>query len=566
MRKLDLHRTEKPDNAKQKEAAKNAKPKSILEAFEYIVELAADSNLDEGFYDKAAGHIKYATRKLKLTARQAVLLSMFVDHSESGCITLSDIARYSGCRTTKILRLSNDIDVLEAKHYVIASRDRKSLSYRVPMDVLKALRNNTPYVHQPEPIPDTATFFDRFQRLMNEKRDGEHTYCSLLTETMDMLEEIKDTVFARNLCSSYLCSEDKLLFILMAHLYVENNDDRIGFGDLENLFDDEEMPGWVKREFRNRSSHLFRKGMIENVNEDGMARSDVFKLTEKAKEEFLGELNLNMVGKSSNGLIQSDSLTEKRLIYNASEESQVAELSSILSEKRFKEVQARLRDAGMRPGFCCIFYGAPGTGKTETVYQIARQTGRDIMRVDVDKIKSAWVGESEKNIKTLFDRYRSICKKSGIAPILLFNEADAVLGVRMEGAARAVDKMENSIQNIILQEMETLEGIMIATTNLTTNLDKAFERRFLYKIRFDKPTVEARAEIWRTMLKGITPADASTLAAMFDISGGEIENIARKHSVSAILSGKEDIDIEEIIAACRRERISRKAISRIGFK
>ena len=242
MRKLDLHRMEKPDNAKQKEAAKNAKPKSIPEAFEYIVELAADSNLDEGFYDKAAGHIKYATRKLKLTARQAVLLSMFVDHSESGCITLSDIARYSGCRTTKILRLSNDIDVLEAKHYVIASRGRKSLSYRVPMDVLKALRNNTPYVHQPEPIPDTATFFDRFQRLMNEKRDGEHTYCSLLTETMDMLEEIKDTVFARNLCSSYLCSEDKLLFILMAHLYVENNDDRIGFGDLENLFPESNIP------------------------------------------------------------------------------------------------------------------------------------------------------------------------------------------------------------------------------------------------------------------------------------------------------------------------------------
>ena len=219
----------------------------------------------------------------------------------------------------------------------------------------------------------------------------------------------------------------------------------------------------------------------------------------------------------------------------------------------------------MRPGFCCIFYGTPGTGKTETVYQIARQTGRDIMRVDVDKIKSCWVGESEKNIKALFDRYRNICKNSKLAPILLFNEADAVLGVRMEGAARAVDKMENSIQNIILQEMETLEGIMIATTNLTTNLDKAFERRFLYKIRFDKPSVESRAKIWQTMLPDLSEPDANTLASQFDLSGGEIENIARKHSVNAILKGNDTIDVQEIIDSCRHERLSQNNSPKIGF-
>ncbi len=218
----------------------------------------------------------------------------------------------------------------------------------------------------------------------------------------------------------------------------------------------------------------------------------------------------------------------------------------------------------MRPGFCCIFYGEPGTGKTETVYQLARQTGRDIMRVDVDKIKSCWVGESEKNIKTIFDRYKNICKNSKLAPILLFNEADAVLGLRMEGAARSVDKMENNIQNIILQEMETLEGIMIATTNLTANLDKAFERRFLYKIRFEKPTVDSRAKIWQTMLHDLSEKDARTLASQFDLSGGEIENIVRKHSVSAILAGTDIIDLSSIIETCRKERISNHV--RIGYK
>ncbi|MDE6459436.1 MAG: ATP-binding protein [Paramuribaculum sp.] len=562
MRQLELP---KKDNSKKLDAVKKAKAKSILEAFEYIVELAEDSNLDNDFFNNADKHIKYASKKLKLTPMQTVLLSIFVDRSDDSCITPSEIARYIGCRTTRILRLTDEIDVLEKNHYIRSSYRRRSVSYRVPDGVLKALRANSAYIHNEEPILDTMTFFDRFDRLMTEKSNDEQTYESLVLTTMDMLAEIHTTAFAKALRCYNLTKENTLLLVFMAHLFVEDNDDNIGFHDIDDLFDNEEIPCWIKRELRNRDSELFEKGLIENVNEDGMARSDAFKLTEKAKEELLCELNINRIGSSAKGLIKADSLTEKKLIYNDAELGQICELSSILSEKRFNNVQSRLRSAGMRPGFCCIFYGAPGTGKTETVYQLARQTGRDIMRVDVDKIKSCWVGESEKNIKALFDRYRNICKNSKLAPILLFNEADAVLGVRMEGAARAVDKMENSIQNIILQEMETLEGIMIATTNLTTNLDKAFERRFLYKIRFDKPTSTARAEIWKAMLKGLKDTDAQTLAAMFDLSGGEIENIARKHSVNAILTGKDNINIDEIITACRQERISRNNSPRIGF-
>lgn len=565
MKESELNRSEKSIQTEQKEAAKNAKPKSILESFEYIVELAEDSNLDKDFFDKASTHIKYAARKLKLSAMQVALLSMFVDRSENSRIMISDIARYTGCRTTKILRLSDDIDVLESKRYLRASRSSKSLSYRVPGAVLKSLRKNQPYIYEAEPVPDTQTFFDRFDKLMDEKDDDEQTHESLIEQTKEMLAEIRDTVFATNLRRCNFNDVDTLLFVFMAHLFVENNDDNIGFHDIDDIFDDGEIPGWVKREFRNRDSELFEKGLIENVNENGMARSDAFKLTAKAKEEFLSELNLNNAGKSDKGLIKADTLAPKALIYNEPERKQITELSSILSEDRFNDVQTRLRAAGMRPGFCCLFYGSPGTGKTETVYQLARQTGRDIMRVDVDKIKSCWVGESEKNIKALFDRYRNICKDAKLVPILLFNEADAILGVRMEGAVDAVDKMENSIQNIILQEMETLEGILIATTNLTTNLDKAFERRFLYKIRFDKPSIESRSEIWQTMLHGLSEKDAMTLATQFDLSGGEIENIARKHSVNAILSGKEGIAIQEIVSTCQSERISHGNRLKIGF-
>lgn len=547
------------------ETACQEKPKSVLEAFEHIVELAENSNLDSDFFERSKVFIKYASRKLKLTPMQVALLALFVDRSEDSRIMISEIAKYAGCRTTKILRLSNDIDVLEEKHYLRASRSRRSQSYRVPSEVLVALRQNRPYLWERLPVDDTQSFFDSFDRLMSEKNDDEQSHESLLKRTKEMLEDIGHTQFARCLSKCNLCSEDMLLFVYMAHLYVENNDDNIGFSDIENIYDNDELPSWVKREFRNRESELLHLRLIENVNEDGMARSDAFKLTESTKEEFLAELNINRIGKSEKDLIKAESLTAKRLVYNETEQGQIDELTSILSEERFAEVQGRLRSAGLRPGFCCIFYGSPGTGKTETVYQLARITGRDIMQVDVDKIKSCWVGESEKNIKALFDRYRNICRSSRLAPILLFNEADAVLGVRMEGASRAVDKMENSLQNIILQEMESLDGIMIATTNLTSNLDKAFERRFLYKIRFSKPTAESRAMIWQSMLEGLSEANALELAEQFDLSGGEIENVVRKHSVNAILSGSDMVDVEKLFEICRNERLSNDTKRKIGF-
>lgn len=106
---------------------------------------------------------------------------------------------------------------------------------------------------------------------------------------------------------------------------------------------------------------------------------------------------------------------------------------------------------------------------------------------------------------------------------------------------------------------------MIATTNLTTNLDKAFERRVLYKIRFDKPTVDSRSKIRQTMLSALKEGDAREIATQFYLSGGEIENIVRKHSVNAILSGCEEINLSELMESCREERIARPSRSRIGY-
>ena len=188
------------------------------------------------------------------------------------------------------------------------------------------------------------------------------------------------------------------------------------------------------------------------------------------------------------------------------------------------------------------------------------------MVVDVPQIKSKWVGDSEKNIKALFDRYRELVKRKELVPILLFNEADAIISTRKSGAQNAVDKMENAIQNIILQEMESLDGIMIATTNLQENLDRAFERRFLYKIKFEKPDAAVRSKIWQQMIPELTEKDATTLAHAHELSGGQIENVARKHSINVVLHGEQENLLENLLKECAAERLSnQQQRTRVGF-
>ena len=242
---------------------------------------------------------------------------------------------------------------------------------------------------------------------------------------------------------------------------------------------------------------------------------------------------------------------------------QISELEDLLAPEKFARVQESLMAHGMRKGFACLFYGAPGTGKTETVLQLSRKTGRDIMQVDMSQMRDKYVGESEKNVKAIFTRYRQLCQGADLTPILLLNEADALLSVRLERMRDVVDQMANTMQNIILQEMENLDGILIATTNLTQNLDSAFDRRFLYKVEFQKPTAEEGRHIWQAMLPNLSDENARSLASKYDFSGGQIENIARKQVVNNILHGNDDLDMQLIRSACDQERLNRQNGERI---
>ncbi len=154
-----------------------------------------------------------------------------------------------------------------------------------------------------------------------------------------------------------------------------------------------------------------------------------------------------------------------------------------------------------------IFYGTPGTGKTITAYALGNALKKPILSLDCSKVLSMYVGESEKNVRKIFDTYKKITKDLNKDAILLLDEADQFLSQRSAAGGSSVDKMYNQMQNIFLEQIEKFDGILIATTNLLDNIDSAFSRRFNYKIEFLKPDFAQRVAIWNELLpqrSGIT--------------------------------------------------------------
>lgn len=319
------------------------------------------------------------------------------------------------------------------------------------------------------------------------------------------------------------------------------------------------------QEFKEEKHKLQVLDLVEVRTESGLfGEYTMLGLTDKGKECYFGEDARYFMEKSkAKNCIQALDIKEKRLFFSEQEERQLLLVENSIKEENYQSLVSRLDAKGLSKGIAVLLYGAPGTGKTESVMQWARKTGRDVFHVDISQSKSMWYGESEKIVKEIFTSYKRQCKRASVKPILLFNEADAIFSKRRGIGSGSVDQTENAIQNIILEEMEKLEGILIATTNLADNLDRAFERRFLFKIRFERPSADIKRRIWLDKLPVLAEADAGFLAANFDFSGGEIDNIARKALMMEVLDG-EVPSMEAIVKLCGEEKIGGTR-SRIGF-
>ena len=541
---------------------------TILLAFEEIINRSECCELrDDSLYVETEEAFDYVAKKLNLTHKQVLALALTVNFCSDQRIEMVDYCRHLHCSSFRFLPYMKELDVLADKGFIVCNRSNSRPTYRIPYYVLEALNDNRNIDTNDIKELDCHELFEQFDGIFEMLGSQEMTLRGATKKIQALMENNPTLTFCQFINTFNLNDDDLLLLVYFAHAYVNNHDDRINLMELRTMFKDRHISRTICNELSKGSHTLIKQNLVEYCLDDGFANRSFFHLTVSAKRAMLSELGMELKDEDTQrqGLTLHEQIVEKSMYYDEQTHIQIDELERLLSEDNYQDIRSRLKEKGFRCGFACLFYGAPGTGKTETVLQLARKTGRDIMQVNVTEIRSKWVGDSEKNVKALFDNYRRKVRDCRQTPILLFNEADAVLGVRREGAEYAVDKMENAIQNIILQEMETLQGIMIATTNLTGNLDKAFERRFLYKIKFEKPSIEAKRSIWRSMLPELDEHQAQELAERYEFSGGQIENIARKKAVDDIINGIEGIDMAAIRSYCDSELINAKNATRMGF-
>jgi SpoVK/Ycf46/Vps4 family AAA+-type ATPase len=176
-----------------------------------------------------------------------------------------------------------------------------------------------------------------------------------------------------------------------------------------------------------------------------------------------------------------------------------------------------------------------------------------------------FVGESEKNIRRVFKEYREAMAHFERTPILLFNEADAIFSKR-NVVEKAVDQMLNSVQNMLLQELEDFEGIFIATTNMLMNLDKAFDRRIIYKLKFEKPDKSTRLAILKQNFNEVNEDLLIKASADYSLTGGQIDNVNKRCLTEQLLFGTETSNPEKFIFYIEQEINFRKNTSeKIGF-
>ena len=305
----------------------------LFTAVEQIVEKAKGSGLSSDFYRKADKYIRYISEKMELTKEQSVMMALFMDNCSDSRITMNDFGEFLECRPTRIIRYMVDIDVLEKRELVRCNRDGRCITYRVPMEVIEAFKNDEQFVPKDNSGLSCLELFGELEDIFDLRDNNELTYDGAVQKIEDLFACNSQLLYVQKVKSYRFSKEDEMMLILFSHLFVNNNDD----------------------------------------------------------------------------------------------------------------------------------------------------------------------------------------------------------------------------------------NILIATTNLANNMDKAFERRFLYKIRFEKPTEEARMSMWKEMIPVLNDDESRILASKYDFSGGQIENIARHYTIGNILHGKSDNIIECLSGYCDSELIETKEQRKIGF-
>ena len=545
---------------------------NIILALETIHNTAKDSQLNLDTFDSVSVEIEFICNYFQVNQAQAILLAISFVKSCFDTFDTAAIISHLGIKKHRFLKYLEDFNTLSLKSILTKKSDKSGCEdYKLSPHILNYILSNQPIPKELLTIKIKEVTFNEFladmDLIRDEKENKEISYIYFTLKFIDLLNANKHFKLVEFAIKNLQLVDSFVFFdTILNALNAGSNDFNTA---LKSTVDDfyernRDIFNYITN-FLEGKTALTKLDLIEKDSNTFSDRHRI-QLTQKAVsmlKEWEG-ISLEFIEKKDKRLVYPDQIQKRNLFYNSEEALQLEPIKKSLSHTAFTQLQSRLKSKNMSTGITALLYGASGTGKTESVYQLAKKYNRPVFKVEISETKSMWFGESQKLVKKIFTDYYTFKKTQKVCPILLFNEADAIIGKRKSAGSSSVSDTENAIQNVLLEELENFDGILFATSNLVTNLDSAFERRFLFKVKFKNPSMVNAAKIWRNKLPNLSAKEALQLASQFSYSGGEMENIARKSVLDEIVFGTKP-NFERIISFCENEKWSEKTKNSIGF-
>jgi ATP-dependent 26S proteasome regulatory subunit len=517
----------------------------------------------------ALPEIKSLLQFFKISYEELVVLSLLIEggirQEEQG---IDAFLEYFGGGLSGLKDINQALHSLISKGYVVATTKNKfsktliKQTFEVDEKVYEALLNNKKERLEFKPAENFTKLLKNINEIFEKRTGGcydAETMRKRIEQELSLAKKCDELDWLNSFTE--LTLEDKILFLFAAYSH-QKNEEQI---DLEYHIKQIEDNFTKQKAFRdsiaNKTSILIMNDLLLKA-EDGFVFDEFVGLTEKAIHAlFQKESNKAKKNAYSTAtIILPEDIFLEELFYNESELSQINTIEKILSKEKHQLVVNQLIENGLAKGISILFNGFSGTGKTATAKRLAKITNRPLFCVDVEKIANKWIGDSEKNTKKIFDEYYEFSNQCELTPILFFNE-DSIFSKRVE-VGHSSDRTHNSMQNILLEQMEQFTGISIVTSNHAEKLDKAFERRFLYKVEFEKPTKETQYSLLSNAFQNISSVAINNVLENYSFTGGQIYNIRKKYVMQSII---DDEDLESLFIKLCKEEIKITTSNKIGF-
>ena len=502
---------------------------------------------------------------MEVSEEASIIFSLvFEHHFKRGDIDVNHLIRILGGDVFSLVKITPLLNELISKGWLFkkSNRFRNNIEYCIPGEIIQGLIQNKLIKPKSKENLTNEDFFKEVRKLSSSITDD-------IIDISDFNLSIKNLIDVNpklplvEFCNSNQLSYPETLYLtILLDSYIETG----GFLSLKEFFkyfNDEDQFEFVifLRDVRSGKNRLLSKGVI-TLPRTEFKKYDIYEVSKGYIDKFLEDVFVFQIVNESEDkffhTISPEKIKPKELFFNDKEKDKMENLQSYLQKDNYKNITDRLIANGCNPSMVVTLYGEPGTGKTESVYQLGRNTNRKIYSVDLSSIRGMYYGESERNIKGLFKSYQKEVEQimesgetdDNLLPILFINECDSILSKRVM-VSRSVDTTHNSIQNILLDELDSFKGILIMTTNHVSNFDPAFERRIIYKINLSSPDVCTRQLIWKSKLNFLTDDELEVLG-QYEMSGGQINNVVIKSFNQIVLSG-DQLMLEKLIEFCEDE-------------